>query len=442
MSSFDSRYDVVIVGGRPAGASLAARLGAKGLSVLVFDRAEHPSLPTVPSCPVVYPPAMHQLDKLGIDEAAYGDPSAKTRYAVLEFGDYFRTTLEVPEVLGRDYIYGIDRATLDHALWKNLARYPSVTARQRVAMTDLIRDDAGRVVGVVARDEAGGREERIGGACVVGADGRYSLVARKAGAKVTEEQIEKVSTVYYADWEGADPPDPDLGCAAHIFTTGRGTDVLSFPMPGGRYTFTTHERSDRVHVEGDAERYYEEVMKRRYPSVARRLAGARRVTPVVGMKRIANRYLEAGGPGWILTGDALHHKDPVDGQGINDAFLETEILAELLADHLAGRRGWGETVGAYERRVLEETRAMFLATMDRLRRELYEEPPELVIKTMIRWMVTDPEYKRRFVLFLCRAIPADRWLTRELMAGAIARGALADLKALWGRVRPAASSRA
>ena len=42
-----SPYDVIIVGGRPAGASLAARLGAAGLRVLILDRATFPSLPAV-----------------------------------------------------------------------------------------------------------------------------------------------------------------------------------------------------------------------------------------------------------------------------------------------------------------------------------------------------------------------------------------------------------
>lgn len=35
----EAQYDVVIVGGRPAGASLAARLGERGRRVLVIDRA-------------------------------------------------------------------------------------------------------------------------------------------------------------------------------------------------------------------------------------------------------------------------------------------------------------------------------------------------------------------------------------------------------------------
>ena len=67
MKDFDAHYDVAIIGGRPSGASLGARLGARGLRVLVVDRAELPSLPAVPSCPTIHPGAMRLLDELGID---------------------------------------------------------------------------------------------------------------------------------------------------------------------------------------------------------------------------------------------------------------------------------------------------------------------------------------------------------------------------------------
>ncbi|HEU4758513.1 MAG TPA: FAD-dependent monooxygenase, partial [Dehalococcoidia bacterium] len=66
-----TQYDVVIVGGRPAGATLAARLGARGHSVLVLDRAAFPSAPAVPSSPTVHPGGMRLLDELGIEERRY-----------------------------------------------------------------------------------------------------------------------------------------------------------------------------------------------------------------------------------------------------------------------------------------------------------------------------------------------------------------------------------
>jgi hypothetical protein len=85
----------------------------------------------------------------------------------------------------------------------------------------------------------------------------------------------------------------------------------------------------------------------------------------------------------------------------------------------------------YQRRVMEETRPMYLATVGRLHRELYSEPPVPVIRTMIRWMMTDPEYQERFLSYLGRVIPADTAITPGLMARACLRGIGRDVRSLF-----------
>ncbi|MBC8098595.1 MAG: FAD-dependent monooxygenase, partial [Armatimonadetes bacterium] len=47
MNTHSVDYDVIIVGGRPAGSTLAARLGQYGLRVLLLERGTFPSLPAV-----------------------------------------------------------------------------------------------------------------------------------------------------------------------------------------------------------------------------------------------------------------------------------------------------------------------------------------------------------------------------------------------------------
>jgi 2-polyprenyl-6-methoxyphenol hydroxylase-like FAD-dependent oxidoreductase len=428
-------FEVVIVGGRPAGASLAARLGARGVRVLVIDRAELRSQPAVPSCPLIYPAAIRLLHEIGLDEAAYVDESARCRLLVVQVHTHFQARMPVP---GDARIYGLDRGRFDHALWVHLTKYPSVTTRRGFAFLDLVRDDAGQVIGIEGQQSDGPRET-IRARCVVGADGRYSLVARRAGAGVIEDFPDHTSAVYFAEWEGIDFVDP-RDRPAQIYATARGTNVMFFPMPNGRVSVATHMRSDRVDIDGDADRFYQGVLQR-YGWVQRRLTGARRVGPLAGIKRIANRYVEAGGPGWVLVGDALHHKDPVDGQGIYDALVEAKILDEELAPFLAGERPFAVVVEAYRRRVHAETHPMFLATMDRLERELYEEPPTMVIRTLMRWTLTDPEYQERFLRFLCRDIPPETWMTPAVMRGCVARGVLRDLRQAWSCRRAPADLR-
>lgn len=421
-------FDVVIVGGRPAGASLAARLGARCVRVLVIDKAELHSQPAVPSCPIVYPPAMRLLDEIGLSEDTYATVSSRFRRLTVQFHTYFEAGFDVPLLFGRDYIYGIDRAHFDHVLWAHLERYPSVTARRGFAFVDLVRDADGQVIGIEGQ-EGDGPKETIRARCVVGADGRFSLVARRAGAKVIEDLTEYTSTAYFADWEGI-VFDGGGDRPAQIYSTGRGTNVMFFPMPGGRVSVCIQVRSDRASVNGDAEGFYKGVLQR-YDWVQGRLAGARQVGPLVGIKRIGNRYVEAGGPGWALVGDAIHQKDPVDGQGIYDALMEAKALDEELAPFLAGERPYAASLAAYSRRVDEETRPMFLATMERVKRELYEDPPTLVIQTLIRWMLTDPEYQNRFMRLLGRELSPDKWMTPALMRACVARGLVRDVRRLW-----------
>jgi 2-polyprenyl-6-methoxyphenol hydroxylase-like FAD-dependent oxidoreductase len=427
------RYDVIIVGGRPAGASLAARLGRMGRNVLVLDRATFPSQPTVPSCPTLHMGALALLDELGIPEAAYASDAVKFESFVIQFGGHFTARMVIPPVHGRTYGYSIDRGHFDQVLWDNLAQYPSVATRMGFHVDELLRDEDGRVSGVSGHVKDG-PPERIEASWVVGADGRFSVVARQMGAKVVEEETEKVSTVYFADWTGVKPLYPGTDIVS-VYTTGRGLNVLFFPLSGGRITICLHQRADRVDIEGDAEAYYRKVLDS-LPIVAERLEDATMVSRLLGLKRVGNGYREPGGAGWVLTGDALHYKDPVDGQGIYDALVETRILADELDRALFDGKPDEVVIAAYDRRCRDATHDMYLATCQRLRDELYTEPPVPVIRTMIRWFLSDPEYQKRFLQFLGREIEPVGWMPKSVMAGAIGRGILRDLTGAFGGGTP------
>src|SRR5690349_15226383 len=117
MDYINTNYDTIIVGGRPAGATLAARLGQAGLRVLLLERATLPSAPAA-SCPAIYPATMRLLDEIGADEAAYAGGTPRLRRMLSEVRDDFRISIPLPMVHGRDYLYAIDRARFDAALWQ------------------------------------------------------------------------------------------------------------------------------------------------------------------------------------------------------------------------------------------------------------------------------------------------------------------------------------
>lgn len=367
------------------------------------------------------------LDELEVPEESYAKDALRFSNFALHFGGWFTARMRAEPLHGRDYLYSIDRACFDRVLWDHLGRYPTVT-RRRFTVTGLLRDAAGVVIGVEGH-APGGEPEALHAPWVVGADGRFSLVARLAGAQVIEEEAQKVSTVYFTDWVGVRPAGSVP--TVEIFTTGRGLSVLAFPLPD-RVTLCVHTRADRVDIAGDATAYHERTI-RSIPALAERMSDTRPVGRVLGLKRFGNGYRTAGGPGWLLAGDAWHYKDPVECQGIYDALLGTRILAEELHAFFAGEQDAAAVVDRWSRRGREATHPMYVATVKRLATELYAEPPVPIIRTLLRWMLNDRSYQSRFLRFLGRDLDPARWMTPGLVAGVVARGIWGDVRRLFGR---------
>jgi len=63
-----------------------------------------------------------------------------------------------------------------------------------------------------------------------------------------------------------------------------------------------------------------------------------------------NYFRRPYGPGWALTGDAGYHRDFITGLGINDAFLQAELLVEAIDDVFSGRRGEEESFADFEQK--------------------------------------------------------------------------------------------
>ncbi|HSH03104.1 MAG TPA: NAD(P)/FAD-dependent oxidoreductase [Anaerolineae bacterium] len=425
----DYQYDVIIVGGRPAGASLAARLGAQGMRVLVLERTTFPSKRGVISTPFLLGSGMALLDEIGADEEIYAEGTPRIERFVLEFKDYFRTFGRIATVGERDYMYTIDRERFDHHLWRNLKKWPNIERRAGWSVVDLVRDEGGRVCGVVARQAKEAAVE-FRAKLVVGADGRFSVVARKAGAKVKEERTDISTTIYYTTWQNVSDYDESGEAVAHIHTLGNGYSFVFMPTADGMVNVVFQCPADMYEqLEGDVEQVYREAL-RSAPYVWRRLAEAQEIAPLQGMKRVGNLYREAGGDGWVLVGDALHQKDSIDAQGIYDALLEAKLLSEAIGDWCQGEKTWAEGVKWYEERVWAETYPMFESTLERVKREIYSVPPPFIIKTVLRWVLTNPEYMRRFSLLLTRQYDPVNWAPPAFMLKAIGEGIVADVKRL------------
>jgi flavin-dependent dehydrogenase len=401
------QYDAIIVGGRNAGASLAMRLARQDLKVFLADRASFPSLPQVPSSPILHAGAMRLLDELGFDEKEYTRPDGIITEYVLNFVGHFVVSMPT-ECMGidRNYAYGLDRYRYDAMLWERASQTPNVTARSNFSAVGLQRDN-GHVTGIVGKDAAGD-EVRVPADVVVGADGRFSWLAREVGAKVLEERNQYVGrpTTPSGRMSSRFPEHPH---ALAVYNTVKGLLVILIPIDTRKYIVAMYLTRERANFGPQkVERIYLEGLQS-IQEVWARLKNARKVTQVVGVKGIENGYRTPYGDGWVLAGDAVHYKDPIDGQGIYDALLGTRILAEAIRKWKLEHRPWEESMSFYKDELWKATHSMYVQTAERVKQEVYGEPPPFIIKTLIRWSLSDPDYQRDFLRYIHRDIePSER----------------------------------
>jgi 2-polyprenyl-6-methoxyphenol hydroxylase-like FAD-dependent oxidoreductase len=161
--STEFRHDVVIVGARCAGATLAVFLARAGASVLLLDKDRLPS-DQILSTHTIHPPGMDVLDEVGVGESVRA-VAPPTHIMRLRKNDAF---VDIEFAGGK-------------GLLQDAAASAGVEVLDRTRVTSLVRD-GDRVVGVRTTGPAG-QEHVFRASLVVGADGRHSTVARYVEAE-------------------------------------------------------------------------------------------------------------------------------------------------------------------------------------------------------------------------------------------------------------------
>jgi 2-polyprenyl-6-methoxyphenol hydroxylase-like FAD-dependent oxidoreductase len=343
------RYEVVIVGARCAGATLAMLLARRGLNVLAVDRTRFPS-DTI-STHFMWPRTTAFLAGWGLLDklAATGCPAIH-----LVTADYGPVAINgrPSAVRGSAAMYSPRRTVLDQLLVE-AARAAGATVREATTFRDVIWQ-GDRVVGIRAQDADGQLLEHHA-AIVVGADGLWSQVAR-ACAAATDVSHPSLTCGYYAYWAGV----PTRGVEFYVR---EGRDILVFPTHDGlTCIWAGRSHADWGTYHADVEGSYREVISQA-PDLAHRLNNAQRATPFKGTSKLPNFYRQSFGKGWALVGDAAYHRDPLTGMGIGDAFLGAELLAEAIADGLADRARLDAALASYQQTFRQKTMGVFDYTL-------------------------------------------------------------------------------
>lgn len=441
-SPLKDQYDVIVVGGRPSGSSLAARLGMQGLSVLLIDRAAFPVLPAV-SSPIIYGSTMKLLDEIGANEDEYARNTPQIRTVVTEAREIYRAVAHVPMGNGRDYAYAIDRGRFDHELWRNAARFESVTALDEFSALDLLWEEdqsaphGKRVAGIIGKPK-GGTSRPIRAKLVVGADGKFSMIARKVGAGEYNADEGRTTSLYYAYWRNLKPYDVP-GALMYTHGTMDGFGYLIMHSADDTVAIVVEGYQDVIEQYGEdthsAEEHYLKLLQHS-PRVWERVKDAERVTSVRGLKGTENFYRQPYGPGWALVGDAAHHKDPLGGQGIYDAVFGAKILSEAIVHYAVEGVPFEKAMYAYQARLQDETLPMYRNT---LAARINFEPQGMLQRWLGRYASENRNFMTNLMSVPARLKTPEEVVTPGLLIDTLAQGLTRDVRRIMtGEPSPAA----
>jgi len=319
--------EVLVVGGGPAGSSVATFLARAGVDVRVVDRAHFPR--PKPCAEYLSPQASRLLEAMGALERVEQSGAAQLTGISVRApngrvikGDFVATH----GFRGfRDRGLSVRRELLD-AILLDCAREAGAGVNEGVRVTDIVRDASQRVVGV--RTLSDGIAGEIRAQLVIAADGLRSVVARRLGLAHASRWPKRLALVTHyagvADIGEHGEMHVERGGYVGIADVGNGVTTVALVVPASHAREFSEDRAAFL------ERWLRNV-----PHLAPRFAGAERVSPVVATGPFASHARRAWSPGAALVGDAADFFDPFTGEGIYAALRGGEMLAGFVGESAA-----------------------------------------------------------------------------------------------------------
>ena len=346
METSSNDYDVIVMGGGPAGSAVASILAREGRKVALFEKEEFPRHHIGES---LMTDTYWTFQRMGFLEKMKSSPFV-VKYSV-QFANsegkesrpfyFFEANHHESAVTWQVTRAVFDKMLIDHAQEQGAAVHQKALIK-RV----LFENDYAVGVEVQMRD---GSTEKFYAKVIVDATGQSAMLSNRFGWRVRDQKLKKA--VLYSYFKGAHR-EPDLnGGATLVLRTERGSNgwFWYIPLENDITSVGIVADPDYLHKGRgkDLAKIYQEEIEKCEPC-HRRVAGGTRVDKIYSIIDYSYRSKENAGNGFILIGDAYGFLDPIYSSGVLLALKMAELAADAIHDAFNKNDFSGERLSQFQ----------------------------------------------------------------------------------------------
>lgn len=327
-------YDLIVIGGGPAGSTVATLVAEQGHRVLLLEREAEPKFKIGES---LIPATYWTFKRLGILEKLRKSHFPQ-KYSVQFYSRtgkasspfyFFQTNPHESAVTWQVLRSEFDEMLLDNAKEKGVEVQRGIRVREVLFEGDT-------ATGVVVQDVNGTRET-LNATVIADSTGQRSLIGRQLNLNTVEPNLKMASL--FTHYEGGHRDEGiDEGATLILHTAEKDSWFWSIPLPYNRTSIGVVGELDyllqnRRDTNGrlDTQQIFTEELEK-CPALKGRLEGAKQLFPIQTTKDFSYRASRIAGNNWVLVGDAFGFLDPVYSTGLFLALKSGEMAADAILE--------------------------------------------------------------------------------------------------------------